>query len=77
LQPAAGEAARLEQSGFLCGSEARRWLEAEVDQLHTLVQTEVGITMSDGGEPIRDLKQGVGPHQWSLLIETFLQGKEE
>ena len=77
MQPAAGEAARLGQGGFLCGSEARRWLEAEVDQLYALVQTEVGVTMSDGGEPIRDLKQVVGPHQWSLLIETFLQRKED
>ena len=76
VRPATGELSRLDRQteGFLCGREAQGWLEAEVDRLHHMLQTEVGVTMSDGGELARDLREVLRPNEWGLLIKTFLLG---
>ncbi|MBW2038826.1 MAG: glycine cleavage system protein H [Deltaproteobacteria bacterium] len=78
VQPVKGELARLDRQaeGFFSGREARNWLEKEVDRLHCILQTEIGVTMSDGGELLRDLQEVIDPQQWGILIKTFLERKE-
>ena len=79
LRLAEGELDRLEQrdEGFLPAPDARRWLEEEVDRLHGVLETEIGITMSDGGQLIDTLWDVVNQNQWGILIKTFLERKEE
>jgi len=79
LQPAPGELSRLDEQGtqFLRGDEARSWLDKEVDRLHYILQTEIGVTMSDGGEPLQDLRGVLSVKQWRSLITTFFSRKEE
>lgn len=79
LRLAKGELARMEQEseGFVCTPDARRWLENEVDRLHGVLETEIGITMSDGGQLIDTLRNVVTQKQWGILIKTFLERKEE
>jgi glycine cleavage system H protein len=69
---------RLQQQGkeFSPAPEARRWLEAEVDRLHNVLATEIGVTMGDGGELTGNLLDAVTKKQWGLLIKTFFKRKE-
>jgi len=78
LRLAKGELARLEQrgKGFIFAPDARKWLENEVDRLHGVLETEIGITMSDGGQLMDTLRDVVTQNQWGILIKTFL-GREE
>ncbi len=62
---------------FIAPAEARRWLEGEVDRLHSLLGTQIGVTLGDGGQFTSDFYRLVTPAQWGLLIKTFLEGKEE
>jgi glycine cleavage system H protein len=55
------------------GREAAQWMEQEVGQLQHLVQGEVGVTMSDGGVLIGNLRNALAPHEWERLIATFLE----
>lgn len=61
------------QRGLLHGEEAKRWLAEEVERLRYLLQSEIGVTMADGGELLRDRLQEVGRERWDLLVETFLK----
>jgi len=78
LRLAKGELDRLEQRDeeFVSALDARRWLENEVDRLHGVLETEIGITMSDGGQLIDTLRDVVTQKQWGILIKTFLERKE-
>lgn len=78
LLPAKDEVDRLEQrgDGFLTAPEARRWLEDEVDRLHKVLETDIGVTMNDGGELTGNLLETITNKQWDLLIKTFLERKE-
>ena len=62
-------------SGYLSGAQAEEWLSKEVDRLHYILRTEIGVTVSDGGELGMDLRGALQPHQWELLIQVFLGGK--
>jgi glycine cleavage system H protein len=79
LLPAKDEVDRLEQrdDGFFAAPEARRWLEDEVDRLHKVLETDIGVTMSDGGQLTRNLPDTITKKQWNLLIKSFLERKEE
>jgi glycine cleavage system H protein len=72
------ESDRLKQQGemLLSPSEARRWLKTEVDRLHYVLETEVGVTMSDGGQLTSNLLVAITKEQWDLLIKTFVGRKE-
>lgn len=72
------ELAHLEQRGeeFFAAPEARTWLEAEVDRLHDVLATEIGVTMGDGGQLTCNLLDAITKKQWGLLIKTFLRRKE-
>ena len=65
-----------QEEGFLSPSATRRWLKDEVDRLHHVLKTEIGVTMSDGGEFTKNLLDAVTKKQWHLLIKTFLERKE-
>ena len=72
------ELKRLEQKGegFFPALHARRWLEEEVDRLHDVLETDIGVTMSDGGELTSNLLDAITKKQWNRLIKTFLERKE-
>jgi hypothetical protein len=78
LRPGKSELHRLEEQeeGFLAPPYARRWLENEVDRLHDVLETEIGVTMGDGGELTSNLLDAITKKQWNLLIKTFLARKE-
>ena len=78
LRPAKSELNSLEQEreGFLPAPHARRWLEDEVDRLHDVLETEIGVTMGDGGELTSNLLDAITKKQWNVLIKTFLARKE-
>jgi glycine cleavage system H protein len=78
LLPAKDEVDRLEQQGegFFPAPEARRWLENEVDRLHKVLETDIGVTMNDGGELTSNLLEAITNKQWDLLIKSFLERKE-
>ena len=78
LRPAKSELNSLEQEreGFLPAPHARRWLEDEVDRLHDVLETEIGVTMGDGGELTSNLLDAINKKQWNVLIKTFLERKE-
>jgi len=79
LLPAEGELNRLGQQaeGFFSGPDAHQWLEKEVDRLHGVLETQIGVTMSDGGQLIDTLRDVITQKQWGMLIKTFLERKEE
>ena len=79
LLPAEGELTRLGQQaeGFFSGPDARQWLEKEVDRLHGVLETEIGVTMSDGGQVTTNLRDAITKKQWNILIKSFLERKEE
>jgi glycine cleavage system H lipoate-binding protein len=78
LRPAKSELNRLgqEKEGFLPATQARTWLEDEVDRLHDVLETEIGVTMGDGGELTSNLLDAITKKQWNVLIKTFLARKE-
>jgi glycine cleavage system H protein len=78
MLPAKDEVNRLEQQGegFFAARDARRWLENEVDRLHKVLETDIGVTMNDGGELTSNLLEAITNKQWGLLIKTFLERKE-
>lgn len=77
--PADGELTRLGQKaeGFFSGPDARQWLEKEVDRLHGVLETDIGVTMSDGGQLTTNLRDAITKKQWTMLIKSFLERKEE
>jgi glycine cleavage system H protein len=79
LVPAAGELTRLgeQTEGFFSGPEVRHWMEKEVDRLHNVLETDIGVTMSDGGELTTNLRDAITKKQWNILIKSFLERKEE
>lgn len=77
LAPKEGLDRLASQEGFISGRDARSWLEQEVDRLHSLIETEIGVTMGDGGEVIPNLPPSITKRQWHKLVDTFLARKEE
>jgi hypothetical protein len=69
---------RLEKrgGGFFSTPDARRWLEGEVDRLRNVLETEIGVTMGDGGQLTSNLRDAITDKQWNLLVKTFLEKKE-
>ena len=79
LLPADGELTRLgrQTEGFFSGPDARQWLGKEVDRLHGVLETDIGVTMSDGGQMTTNLRDAITKKQWNILIKSFLERKEE
>jgi len=57
----------------LSGIKAQEWLDKEIDRFHSLLEREMGVTLTDGGEMIRDLHERLSINEWNRLIKAFLR----
>ena len=57
--------------GFLIGDEAKSWLEMEADRLHYRVESDIGVTVADGGALIQTVEK-VETSEWERLVNDFL-----
>lgn len=55
------------------GSEARKWLEREIDLLQEMLLQECGVTLADGGEIVADLQERIQPVILEKTIKRFLK----
>jgi len=70
------EAEALRGRGILHGQEAEGWLQKESEELQQLLQSEIGLTMADGGDLLKDLPRGIGTTRWRSLVKIFIERKE-
>lgn len=63
-----------EMTDIFHGNTAYPWLEKEIYKLRHFVESEIGITVADGGEIWRGLREAIG-NKGSLLVKSFF-GKE-
>lgn len=68
MHPAAGEGIR----NLMHGSVAEKWLDWEVERLQRMFTADLGITATDGGEPLTDLSGRLTEAQWSRIVSLFL-----
>ena len=61
-----------ELRGLLKGEQVREWLQGEVDRLHTFLESQLGYTMTDGGNLVRDAHLKLSEDQWSTLVKSVL-----
>lgn len=54
------------------GESAQNWLEKEFDRLHEEFNEQIGITITDGGEIVRDIYERITDEQWLNLTKKFL-----
>ncbi len=66
IQPSNGGLKRL-----LYGNAAKSWLAGEADRLHQILEAEMGVTVTDGGELEKCLYIKLDEEQWSGLISKF------
>ncbi len=59
-------------SRFFFGKTARNWLEGEVDKLHQILETDIGVIITDGGDLVGELYAKLDKNQWLRLIRSFL-----
>lgn len=59
--------------GALFGEEARKWLEEDIERLHRVLGTEVGIGLTDGGTLIHNLHSRLNENQWNHIINLFFK----
>jgi hypothetical protein len=50
-------------------------MEKEVERFHGLFEREMGVTLTDGGEMIRNFHEKLSAGEWNLLMRTFLRSK--
>ncbi len=74
---------RQEQRHFLYGEEALSWCRKEWERFKMEVLSEghpgheqLGRTLQDGPISMREMKRGMAPERYSLLINTFLRKGE-
>lgn len=60
---------------LISGIRAKEWMEKEVERFHSFLEKEIGVTLTDGGEMIKDLSQRLTAKEWNLLMKTFLRTK--
>jgi glycine cleavage system H protein len=63
-------ASREDVSTLMGVDQAETWLEKEVDRLHYRVESELGVTVADGGELM--IAESIDADDWSRLVEEFL-----
>jgi glycine cleavage system H protein len=52
------------------GNATRPWLETEIRKLRHVIENEIGITVADGGEIWRGLRDAIGEKR-NLLVKSF------
>ena len=60
---------------ILSGSKAREWLQGEVERFHSLLEREMGLTLTDGGEMTMDFHEKLSMEERDRLIRAFLRPK--
>jgi glycine cleavage system H protein len=61
-----------ELKGLLKGEQVKEWLQREVDRLHTVLEGQLGYTMTDGGKLVHDAHMKLSADQWSNLVKGIL-----
>lgn len=61
-----------EVGDMLKGARAEEWLEKEFEKLHQEFESNIGITITDGGELVENLYEGMTDEEWCNLIKRFL-----
>jgi glycine cleavage system H protein len=51
---------------------ARKWLENEVERLQRVFTSDLGMTATDGGEPLADISGRLTEAQWGKVVSQFL-----
>ena len=62
-----------ELPGLTQGEEARPWLQKDVDQLYSEIETELGVTIADGGQPLQRASEAFSEEEWLGLVRRFLE----
>lgn len=60
--------------GFYRGPDAERWLAGEVQRLQAVLSGQAGVTLADGGEVLRAIRERLG-EQGRALVEEFFGRK--
>jgi len=60
---------------LVSGIKAQEWMEKEVDRFHSFLEREMGVTLTDGGEMIKNLHEKLSKDEWNRLMKTFLRSK--
>jgi glycine cleavage system H lipoate-binding protein len=60
-------------TGTLKGPMVIEWLESEFEKLHQEFQTNLGVTITDGGELVDDVSDRLSDKEWQTLIAKFLK----
>jgi glycine cleavage system H lipoate-binding protein len=51
---------------------ARKWYESEVERLHRVFSSDLGMTATDGGEAHKDITSRLSEAQWGMIVNQFL-----
>lgn len=51
---------------------ARKWYESEVERLHRVFSSDLGMTAMDGGEAHKDIGSRLNEAQWGMIVSQFL-----
>jgi len=58
--------------GLYYGNSARRWLDWEGERLKRMFASDLGLTATDGGEPVPDFGGRLNEAQWGQIVNQFL-----
>lgn len=58
--------------GLFYGSNAKKWLECEIERLQRAFASDLGITAADGGEALSDISEKLTDAQWGRVVAQFL-----
>jgi glycine cleavage system H lipoate-binding protein len=56
---------------LLIGDDAKRWLEMEADRLRYRIESDVGVTVADGGALMHTIEK-IDKEDWENLVKAFL-----
>ena len=58
--------------GLYYGNSARRWLDWEGERLKRMFASDLGLTATDGGEPVPGFGERLSEAQWGQIVNQFL-----
>ncbi len=56
---------------LLTGDNAKSWLEMEADRLHYRIESDIGVTVADGGVLVPTVEK-IEKDEWQSLVKDFL-----
>jgi len=66
-----------EMNQFLHSEDACKWIQDEICKLHSFIEKETGITLTDGGEISPNLPLVLNKPQWERIIRIFFKREKE